>query len=80
MSATKSMRGSRRTFLKRDMERAQKMFAGKLIAQNTRDDTEKNYQIALQKQESAVANLGSAAAAITRPGSSRAAAGDPVAG
>jgi HlyD family secretion protein len=53
-------------FLKRDMERAQKMFAGKLIAQNTRDDTEKNYQIALQKQESAVANLGSAAAAITK--------------
>jgi HlyD family secretion protein len=53
-------------FLKRDMERAQKMFAGKLIAQNTRDDTEKNYEIGLQKQESAVANLGSAAAAITK--------------
>jgi HlyD family secretion protein len=53
-------------FLKRDMERAQKMFAGKLIAQNTRDDTEKNYEISLQKQESAVANLGSAAAAITK--------------
>ncbi len=53
-------------FLKRDMERAQKMFAGKLIAQNTRDDAEKNYEIAVQKQESAVANLGSAAAAITK--------------
>ena len=53
-------------FLKRDMERAQKMFTGKLIAQNTRDETEKNYQIALQKQESAVANLGSATAAITK--------------
>jgi HlyD family secretion protein len=53
-------------FLKRDMERAQKMFAGKLIAQNTRDDTEKNYEIGLQKQESAVANLGSAAAAISK--------------
>jgi len=53
-------------FLKRDMERAQKMFAGKLIAQNTRDDSEKNYQIALQKQESAVANLGSAAASIAK--------------
>src|SRR5215472_3101156 len=53
-------------FLKRDMERAQKMFSNKLIAQNTRDDAEKNYQIALQKQESAVANLGSAAAAITK--------------
>jgi HlyD family secretion protein len=42
------------------------MFAGKLIAQNTRDDTEKNYEIALQKQESAVANLGTAAATITK--------------
>jgi HlyD family secretion protein len=53
-------------FLKRDMERARQMFSGKLIAQNTRDDAEKNYEIALQKQESAVANLGSAAAAITK--------------
>ena len=53
-------------FLKRDMERAQSMFAGKLIAQNTRDETEKNYQIALQKQASSVANLGSAAAAISK--------------
>lgn len=53
-------------FLKRDMERAQKMFANKLIAQNTSDDAEKNYEVALQKQESAVANLGTASAAITR--------------
>jgi len=53
-------------FLKRDMERAQRMFSGKLIAQNTRDDIEKNYQVALQKQESATANLASAAAAITK--------------
>jgi HlyD family secretion protein len=53
-------------FLKRDMERAQKMFSNKLIAQNTRDDAEKNYEVALQKQESAVANLGTASAAITR--------------
>ncbi len=53
-------------FLKRDMERAEKMFAGKLIAQNTREETEKNYEIAVQKQESSVANLGSAAAAITK--------------
>jgi HlyD family secretion protein len=51
-------------FLKREVERAQHMYANKLIAQNTREDTEKNYQIALQKQESAVANLASAAAAI----------------
>src|SRR5690349_18105467 len=31
-------------FLKRDMERARKMFADGLIAQNTKDDSEKNYQ------------------------------------
>ena len=53
-------------FLKREMDRAQKMFAGKLIAQNTREDTEKNYEIAVQKQESAVANLASAGAAISK--------------
>lgn len=53
-------------FLKRDAERARKMFADGLIAQNTRDDAEKNYQLAVQKQESAKANLGSASAAIAR--------------
>src|SRR5215469_5251005 len=36
-------------FLKREMERAEKMFAGKLIAQNLREDAEKNYAIGLQK-------------------------------
>jgi HlyD family secretion protein len=53
-------------FLKREMERAQKLFTNKLIAQNTREDTEKNYQIALQKQESSVAYLASSAAAISK--------------
>jgi HlyD family secretion protein len=53
-------------FLKQDTERARKMFADGLIAQNTRDDTEKNYQLAVQKQESAKANLGSASAAIAK--------------
>jgi HlyD family secretion protein len=53
-------------FLKRDMERARDMFTEHLIAQNTRDDTEKNYELAKQKQESAVANLGAAAAAIAK--------------
>jgi len=53
-------------FLKRDMDRALKLYAGKLIALNTRDDAEKAYTLAVQKQESAVANLGSAAAAITK--------------
>ncbi len=53
-------------FLKRDMERARQMFAGGLLAQNARDDAEKNYAVAVQKQESAKANLGSAAAAIAK--------------
>jgi HlyD family secretion protein len=53
-------------FLKRDMERARQLFAGGLVAQTARDDAEKNYQIAAQKQESAQANLGSAKAAIAR--------------
>jgi len=53
-------------FLKRDLDRAQTMLTAGLIAQNSRDDSEKNYEMAVQKQESAKANLGSAAAAITR--------------
>jgi len=53
-------------FLKRDMDRARSMLKEGLIAQNTRDDAEKNYEMAVQKQESAKANLGSAAAAITK--------------
>jgi HlyD family secretion protein len=53
-------------FLKRDMERARQLFAGGLIAQNARDDAEKNYQMAAQKQESAEANLGTAKAAISK--------------
>ncbi len=53
-------------FLKRDAERARKMFADGLIAQNARDDAEKNYQLAVQKQESAKANVGTANAAISK--------------
>jgi HlyD family secretion protein len=53
-------------FLKRDMERARRMFADGLIAQNTKDDAEKNYQMAEQKQESAKANLATAQAAISK--------------
>ena len=48
------------------MERARKLFTDGLIAQNARDDAEKNYQIAARKQESAEANLGSASAAIAK--------------
>ena len=53
-------------FLKRDADRARTMFSSGLIAQNSRDDAEKAYQLAAQKQESAKANLGSAAAAIAK--------------
>jgi HlyD family secretion protein len=53
-------------FLKREAERAERMYASKLIALNTREDTEKNYQIALQKQASSVANLASSTAAIAK--------------
>jgi len=53
-------------FLKRDMDRAHTLFDNHLIAQNARDDADKNYQIAANKKESAQANLGSAQAAITR--------------
>jgi HlyD family secretion protein len=53
-------------FLKRDMERAQKLFTEGLVAQTARDDAEKNYRMAAQRQESAQANLGSAKAAIAR--------------
>jgi HlyD family secretion protein len=53
-------------FLKRDMDRAQRMFSDGLIAQNTKDDAEKNYQMAVQKQESAKANLLTAQAAISK--------------
>jgi HlyD family secretion protein len=53
-------------FLKRDMERARKMFTDGLIAQNSRDDADKNYQMSVQKQESATANLATAEAAISK--------------
>jgi HlyD family secretion protein len=53
-------------FLKRDMDRARKMFADQLIAQNVRDDTEKNYEMALNRQKSAVGNLAVSQAAIGR--------------
>ncbi len=53
-------------FLKRDMERARQMFRDRLIAQNARDDAEKNYEMALNRQQSAVVNLGVAKAAIAK--------------
>ena len=59
-------KGADLPFLKRDMDRAHNMFADGLIAQNARDDADKNYQISANKQESAQANLGSASAAIAK--------------
>jgi HlyD family secretion protein len=53
-------------FLKRDMERARQMFSEKIIPQNTRDDTEKNYELAVNRQQQAIVNLGVAKAAISK--------------
>ncbi len=53
-------------FLKKDLDRAQKLLDARLIAQNTRDEAEKNYQMALNKTNSAKVNLGSAKAAIQK--------------
>ena len=53
-------------FLKRDMERARQMFGDGVISQNTRDDAEKNYQLALNRQQQAIVNLGVAKASIAR--------------
>jgi HlyD family secretion protein len=53
-------------FLKRDMERARQMFQDRLIAQNARDEAEKNYEMALNRQKSAIVNVGVARAAVTK--------------
>jgi HlyD family secretion protein len=53
-------------FLKRDVERAQDMFKENLIAQNARDDSEKNYQLGINRQQQAQVNLGVTKAAIAR--------------
>lgn len=58
--------GAEIPFLKSDLERAQKMFQGGLIAQNARDDADKAFRLAAQKQESAKAMLHSATASISR--------------
>lgn len=53
-------------FLKRDMDRARMMFGEKLVSQSARDEAEKNYELARNRQQSAVVNLGVAKAAIAR--------------
>lgn len=53
-------------FLRRDRDRARKLFGEGLIASEKRDEAEKNYEMAVNKQASAAANLRSAQAAITK--------------
>src|SRR5215467_3522090 len=53
-------------FLKRDLERARSLFAGGLIAPQARDESEKQYEMALNRQRSATANLAVSQAAIAK--------------
>jgi HlyD family secretion protein len=53
-------------FLKRDMERAQQMLGEGIIPPSTRDEAEKNYQLAVNRQQQAIVNLGVSKAAIVR--------------
>jgi HlyD family secretion protein len=53
-------------FLKRDMDRTRTMYEQKVLALTVRDDAEKAYQLALNRQRSAQANLSVAEAAIRR--------------
>ncbi|HXK06960.1 MAG TPA: efflux RND transporter periplasmic adaptor subunit [Verrucomicrobiae bacterium] len=53
-------------FLKRDMERARIMYENKVAAQTVRDDAEKNYELARNRQQTAIANLSVMAAAIRK--------------
>jgi HlyD family secretion protein len=53
-------------FLKRDMERAGQIFREGVIPQSTRDDAEKNYELALNRQQQAIVNIGVAKAAIAK--------------
>jgi HlyD family secretion protein len=53
-------------FLLKDRDRARDMFKGGLISQIAREDTEKAYALALNKQHSAQVNLASAQASIAK--------------
>ena len=53
-------------FLKRDMDRAREMFRQKVAPQTARDDAEKNYELAKNRQQQAVVNLGVAQATIRK--------------
>jgi HlyD family secretion protein len=53
-------------FLKRDMERAREMFQSNVAPRTARDDAEKNYELAKNRQQQAVVNLGVGQAAIRK--------------
>lgn len=53
-------------FLKKDMERADKLLRERLVPQASRDESEKNYQLAVNRQQQAIVNLGVARAAISK--------------
>jgi HlyD family secretion protein len=53
-------------FLKRDRERARQMFSEGILPLNSRDDAEKNYELAVNRQQQAIVNLGVAKAAIAK--------------
>jgi HlyD family secretion protein len=53
-------------FLKRDMDRARDMYKEQIGPRSVVDDAEKNYEMALNRQKSAVVNLGVAQAAIAK--------------
>ena len=53
-------------FLKRDMERNREMYLQKVAPQTARDDSEKNYELAKNRQQQAIVNLGVAQASIAR--------------
>jgi len=53
-------------FLKRDLERNNQLFRERLTPQTARDDSEKNYQLAVNRQQQAIVNLGVAQAAIRK--------------
>ena len=53
-------------FLKKDVERARMMYQEMLVPLTARDDAEKNYQMALNRQQQATVNLGVSQAAIAK--------------
>jgi HlyD family secretion protein len=53
-------------FLKREMDRTRQMFTEQVAARSVVDEAEKNYELAVNKQKSAVVNLGVAQASIAK--------------